>query len=81
MGQYPEVGENIKFDGGGLSVWINETFPEDVCTISLEFKKTFMDEWTGVADINHVNDLRKLVKKSVNFLEAALKSDIGKLMA
>ena len=28
----------------------HEEFPESACVISLEFKKIFMDEWTGVPD-------------------------------
>ena len=72
-GKHPEVGQNVKFDGGGMSVWINENFPEEVCTISVEFKKTFMDEWTGVADVNHLNSLRDLVKNSIEYLEYELK--------
>lgn len=72
-GRHPQVGENVKFDGGGLSVWIHENFPEEVCTISVEFKKTFMDEWTGVADVNHLNSIRDLVSNSIEFLEYELK--------
>lgn len=72
-GKHPEVGENVKFDGGGMSEWIYENFPEEVCTISVEFKKTFMDEWTGVADVNHLNSIRDLVKNSLDFLEYELK--------
>lgn len=72
-GKHPEVGENVKFDGGGMSVWIFKNFPNDVCTISLEFKKTFMDEWTGVADVNHLNSIRDAVKNSIDFLEYELK--------
>lgn len=71
-GEYFQVGENVKFDGGGMSEWIYENFKDKVCTISVEFKKTFMDEWTGVVDVNHLNVLRSLVKKSVRFLSSGL---------
>ena len=42
-----DVREDIKFQGGNLQGWLSEHFPESVCTLSLEFKKTYMDEWTG----------------------------------
>ncbi len=45
-----DVRENVKFRGGHFSRWVNETFPHTGCALALEFKKFFMDEWTGEAD-------------------------------
>ena len=45
-----DVRENIKFQGGHMSRWIHQTFPTTGVALALEFKKTFMDEWTGVVD-------------------------------
>lgn len=42
-----DVRENVKFRGGHFSRWIHENFPETGCAIAIEFKKFFMDEWTG----------------------------------
>jgi len=42
-----DVRENIKFKGGQFSRWIHETFPETGCAMAIEFKKFFMNEWTG----------------------------------
>ncbi len=39
--------ENVRFKGGHLSKWIHENFPASGCCLALEFKKFFMDEWTG----------------------------------
>ena len=50
MGRHLDVRENVKFRGGQFPKWIHETFPETVCVLSVEFKKFFMDEWTGQAD-------------------------------
>ena len=47
MGRQLDVRENVKFGGGWMSQWIHETFPESACVLSVEIKKTFMDEWTG----------------------------------
>ena len=47
MGRSLDVRENIKFGGGWMSQWIHDHFGEQVCVLSVEFKKTFMDEWTG----------------------------------
>jgi len=43
----PDIRENVKFRGGYFSKWINENFGNDVCVLSIEIKKNFMDEWTG----------------------------------
>ncbi|HMP49990.1 MAG TPA: N-formylglutamate amidohydrolase [Candidatus Melainabacteria bacterium] len=46
-GRHLDVRENIKFKGGFLSTWIHENYPETGCCLAVEFKKFFMDEWTG----------------------------------
>lgn len=48
-----DVRENVKFKGGHMSRWVHETFPATGVALALEFKKTFMNEWTG-----EVNDAR-----------------------
>ncbi len=45
-----DVRENVRFQGGYLSRWVRETFPERVCALAIEVKKIFMDEWTGEID-------------------------------
>jgi N-formylglutamate deformylase len=53
-----EVRENVRFKGGHLAHWAHERFNGDVCVLALEFKKTFMDEWTGEVDNAHIERLR-----------------------
>lgn len=52
-----DVRENVKFRGGHLCQWIHQMFPRRVCAIAIEFKKCFMDEWTGESDQERINDL------------------------
>ena len=42
-----DVRENVKFRGGHQSRWIHDNFPQTGCSLAIEFKKFFMDEWTG----------------------------------
>jgi len=42
-----DVRENVKFRGGHVSRWVHEMFPDTGCALAIEFKKFFMDEWTG----------------------------------
>lgn len=45
-----DVRENVRFRGGHLSRWVHETYPEHGCTLAIEVKKVYMDEWTGEPD-------------------------------
>ena len=56
-GHHLDVRENVVFRGGYLPRWIAERYPETGCAIALEFKKTFMDEWTGAVDGEHLQAL------------------------
>jgi N-formylglutamate amidohydrolase len=49
-GQPLDVRENVRFRGGNVGRWSHETFPDEVCVLSVEVKKFFMDEWTGQVD-------------------------------
>ncbi len=45
-----DVRENVKFRGARFSGWVHETFPRTGCSIAIEFKKFYMNEWTGQPD-------------------------------
>ncbi|MCH5599359.1 N-formylglutamate amidohydrolase [Niabella ginsengisoli] len=60
--------QNIIFKGGGFAQWVIENYGAQGAVFSIEFKKTFMDEWTGIANIPHINELKKLLALSVSFL-------------
>jgi N-formylglutamate deformylase len=45
-----DVRENVRFRGGHLSRWVHERYAGVGCALALEFKKVFMDEWSGECD-------------------------------
>jgi hypothetical protein len=47
FGRKLDVRINVKFPGGNFSRWIHSSYPGRVACIAIEFKKIFMDEWTG----------------------------------
>jgi N-formylglutamate amidohydrolase len=49
-GRRLDVRENVRFRGGGFAQWAHATFPASACVLAIEWKKTFMDEWTGEPD-------------------------------
>ncbi len=42
-----DIRENIKFNGGYLAKYITDHYGAYGCVLSIEFRKDFMDEWTG----------------------------------
>ncbi len=67
-----DLGENVKFRGGWMSRWIHQTFPETACALAIEFKKTFMDEWTGALDERRLAELRAALAATLPGLEESL---------
>ena len=65
LGRHLDVRENVKFSGCHFSRWVHETFPQSGCAISIEFKKFFMDEWTGVLDNVQVDAIRRALLHTV----------------
>ncbi|MBD1428407.1 MULTISPECIES: N-formylglutamate amidohydrolase [Sphingobacterium] len=64
-----DVRENVKFKGGNLAQHIINQYGELGCVISIEFRKDFMDEWTGKVypgKVEVYNQLLKNVLQSMN---------------
>jgi predicted N-formylglutamate amidohydrolase len=67
------VGENVAFQGKGEQTrFVHQEFPATGCAIAVEFKKTFMDEWSGVPDREALTTLRAVVGSVVPLLETIL---------
>ena len=74
-GRRLDVRENIAFEGRGEQTrFIHERFPETGCSIAVEFKKIFMDEWTGAPDQTCIDEIAALLAGAVPVLERALEA-------
>ncbi len=67
-----DVRENVRFKGGHLSRWIHARYPGTGCCLALEFRKSFMDEWTGEVDEPHLTELVAALAATVPAVEASL---------
>lgn len=68
-----DVRENVAFEGKGEQTrFVHAHFPQTGCAIAVEFKKIFMDEWTGAPDQAAIAHLRAAVGAALPVLEAAL---------
>ena len=58
QGHQLDVRENVRFRGGHFARWVHDRYPEAGVVLAIELKKTFMDEWTGEIDVQHLGELR-----------------------
>lgn len=73
-GRKLDVRENVAFQGKGEQTrFIHEHFPNTGCAIAIEFKKIFMDEWTGKPDDRIIRDIRAAVTSLEPLLEERLR--------
>ena len=62
LGRRLDVRENVAFQGKGeLSRFVHERHPQQGCAIAIEFKKFYMDEWTGEPDPRSLAAMRALI--------------------
>lgn len=73
-GEPIDVRENVSFQGKGEQTrFVHENFPHTGCAIAVEFKKIFMDEWSGKPDWRTIEQLRVALASTVPVLQAALR--------
>ena len=65
LGRHLDVRENVRFKGGHLSRWVHERWPRRGCALAIELKKTFMDEWTGEVDDDHLARLATALRATL----------------
>lgn len=72
LGRKLDVRENVKFVGRGFPKWTHTTFPDSGCTLAVEFKKFFMDEWTGELDPNMHDAIHNAIESTIEGLHESL---------
>jgi N-formylglutamate amidohydrolase len=67
-----DVRENVRFRGRYFAGWAHRTFPEQVCVLALEVKKTFMDEHDGCVDLRALLGWRERLRVAASAALGAL---------
>jgi hypothetical protein len=67
------VRENVRFKGGYLPRWVHANYPRVGCALALEFKKFYMDEWTGRADPDVVTEVGRVLLHATSAVRACLR--------
>ncbi len=65
LGRRLDVRENVRFKGGYFPRWIHENFPSSGCALALEFKKFFMNEWTGQVDQGVLAEITRALRSTL----------------
>ena len=64
-GRRLDVRENIAFQGKGEQTrFVHDRYPGTACAIAIEFKKFFMDEWSGEPDPVELDAMKRLITMS-----------------
>lgn len=75
QGRNLDVRENVIFKGGHFPKWVNREFLQDGCAIAIEFKKFWMDEWTGEIIKPEYDAILEALKATIN----GLREELGKV--
>jgi hypothetical protein len=73
LGRHLDVRENVKFKGRQLAGWIHQRFPQSACVLAVEFKKFFMDEWTGEGYAKEVRAIHDALQSTLPGIMEELK--------
>lgn len=71
-GRNLDVRENVKFRGGHFGKWIHDTFPRRVCSLAIEVKKFFMDEWSSTVAPENLESIKDALKSTLPGVEEEL---------
>ena len=72
-GRSLDVRENVAFQGKGEQTrFVHARYPGRGCAIALEFKKFFMDEWTGVPQPEELEAMRRFINFTAQTAEGLL---------
>jgi N-formylglutamate amidohydrolase len=77
QGRTLDVRENVKFKGGYFPLSLHSRYPDNVCVLSIEFKKIFMDEWSATASIAALEALRIALRDAANCIRPQLGNQQG----
>lgn len=67
-----DVRENVAFQGRAMAWFVHDRYPGVGCVLALEFKKTWMDEWTAEVDEVHLDEIRAALAATIPVLEESL---------
>lgn len=74
LGRHLDVRENVKFVGRQFARWTHDNYPKCACLLAIEFKKFYMDEWSGLGDPVQIQAIRHALASTIPGIKASLAS-------
>ncbi len=68
-----DVRENVKFKGGQMTRWINSRYGSRGCSIAVEVKKIYMDEWSGAPDEIITSEIGRVLGSAAETVRSTLR--------
>lgn len=65
--------ENVRFGGARLAAWVHRRYPAAGCCLAIDVKKVFMDEHTGVIDVEMLEQFTAAFEAAVPGLREELR--------
>lgn len=72
LGRHLEVRENVKFVGRQFAQWTHDNYPQSACLIAIEFKKFYMNEWSGLGDPIQIQAIRQALASTIPGIKESL---------
>lgn len=72
LGRHLDVRENVKFVGRKFAKWTHDNYPKSACLLAVEFKKFYMDEWSGLGDPIQVQAIRQALASTLPGIKQTL---------
>jgi len=72
-----DVRENVRFRGGWVAEWTNSRYGERGAALAIEFKKTYLDEWSGALDAERASRLGEALRATFRGLEESLRAHLA----
>jgi N-formylglutamate amidohydrolase len=69
-----DVRRNVKFQGREVARFVHDRYGDVGCALAIEFKKVFMDEWSGTLDRSRLDELGRALQDSVEPVQKAWES-------
>lgn len=69
-----DVRTNVRFKGGNMPRWINARYKDRGCSIAIEVKKIYMDEWTGALDEGITASIGRILESAAETVRQELQS-------
>ena len=67
-----DVRENVKFVGRQFAQWTHDNYPQSACLLAIEFKKFYMNEWSGLGDPIQIQAIRQALASTLPGIKKSL---------